>query len=42
MVLDMVIAQLVVPAWFGILTYVLYGLSYIGISIINILHFIPL
>ncbi|HYC18999.1 MAG TPA: hypothetical protein VEF35_00050 [Candidatus Bathyarchaeia archaeon] len=41
MVLDMVIAQLVVPAWFGILTYVMYGLAYIGIAVINIIHFIP-
>ena len=42
MVLDMVIAQLVVPNWFGVLTYVFYGLAYIGISVINILHFLPL
>jgi hypothetical protein len=42
MVVDTVIAALTVPNWAGVLIYVLYGLGQIGISIINILHFIPI
>jgi len=37
MVLDMVIATLAVPNWFFVVTYVLYGLAYIGIAVINII-----